>query len=157
MANEIATAAMTARLRLPDVEEKDKPKRRPIPDHVPQPTFGDLERRLAEQLNAISGKSPPAAAIRYALTRMGRLRPYLEHGILDLDNTAERAIGAIALGRKNDLFVGSASSRAAAIAYTLIETQAQRGRSRGLAGRRLASIPSIRSIRSTNFPWHRRP
>ncbi len=34
--NEIAAAAMTARLRLPDVEEKDRPKRRPIPDHVPR-------------------------------------------------------------------------------------------------------------------------
>jgi transposase len=33
---EIAAAAMTARLRLPDVEEKDQPKRRPIPDHVPR-------------------------------------------------------------------------------------------------------------------------
>jgi transposase len=34
--SEIAAAAMTARLRLPDVEEKDRPKRRPIPDHVPR-------------------------------------------------------------------------------------------------------------------------
>jgi len=32
----VAAAAMTARLRLPDVEEKDRPKRRPIPDHVPR-------------------------------------------------------------------------------------------------------------------------
>ena len=34
--SETAAAAMTARLRLPDVEETDKPKRRPIPDHVPR-------------------------------------------------------------------------------------------------------------------------
>jgi transposase len=27
---------MTARMKLPDVEEKDKPKRRPIPDHIPR-------------------------------------------------------------------------------------------------------------------------
>ena len=55
---------------------------------------------------------------------MGRLRPYLEHGILELDNNAaERAMRAIALGRKNYLFVGSAAGgKAAAIAYTLIET-----------------------------------
>src|SRR5690606_4952459 len=59
-----------------------------------------------------------------AQTRMGRLRPYLEHGMLDLDNNAaERAMRAIALGRKNYLFVGSAAGgKAAAIAYTLIET-----------------------------------
>jgi transposase len=27
---------MTARMRLPDTEESDKPKRRPIPDHIPR-------------------------------------------------------------------------------------------------------------------------
>ena len=34
--SEIAAAAMTARMKLPDVEEKDKPKRRPVPDHIPR-------------------------------------------------------------------------------------------------------------------------
>ena len=39
------------------------------------------------------------------------------------NNAAERAIRGIALGRKNYLFVGSpAGGKAAAIAYTLIET-----------------------------------
>jgi len=33
---EIAVAKMTAKLRLPDEEPKDKPKRRPIPDHIPR-------------------------------------------------------------------------------------------------------------------------
>lgn len=33
--SEIATATMIARMRLPDIEEKDKPKRRPITDHPP--------------------------------------------------------------------------------------------------------------------------
>ena len=49
------------------------------------PVFDDLERWLAMQLTTISGKSPLAGAIRYALTRMERLRPYLDHGILELD------------------------------------------------------------------------
>ena len=55
---------------------------------------------------------------------MERLRPYLDHGILELDNNAaERGMRAVALGRKNYLFVGSeAGGKAAAIAYTLIET-----------------------------------
>ena len=63
-------------------------------------------------------------AIRYALTRKNRLRPYLDYGILELDNnTAERAMRPIAIGRKNYLFVGShAGGRPAAIAYTMIET-----------------------------------
>jgi transposase len=34
--SEITAAAMTARMKLPDVEETDKPKRRPIPDHIPR-------------------------------------------------------------------------------------------------------------------------
>jgi hypothetical protein len=76
------------------------------------------------QLTTICGKSPLAAAIRYALTRMERLRPYLDNGILELDNnTVERGMRAIALGRQNYLFVGSeAGGKAAANAYTLIET-----------------------------------
>jgi transposase len=88
------------------------------------PVFDDLERWLAIQLTTISGKSPLAAAIRYALTRMERLRPYLDHGVLELDNNAaERGMRAVALGRKNYLFVGSETGgKAAAIAYTLIET-----------------------------------
>jgi transposase len=55
---------------------------------------------------------------------MERLRHYLDHGILELDNNAaERGMRAVALGRKNYLFVGSeAGGKAAAIAYTLIET-----------------------------------
>lgn len=34
--SEIAVAKMTAKLRLPDEEPKDKPNRRPIPDHIPR-------------------------------------------------------------------------------------------------------------------------
>jgi hypothetical protein len=88
------------------------------------PVFDDLEAWLAQQIDRISGKSPLAVAIRYAPTRMPRMRPYLANGILELDNNvAERGMRAIALGRKNYLFVGSeAGGKAAAIAYTLIET-----------------------------------
>jgi transposase len=89
-----------------------------------RPLFEDLERWLHAQLPRISGKTPLAAAVRYALTRMGRLGPWLEHGFVELDNNAaERAIRPLALGRKNWLFAGSErGGRSAAIAYTLIET-----------------------------------
>ena len=67
---------------------------------------------------------------------MARLRSYLDLGILELDNSepvsavgprtmasAERAMRAVALGRKNHLFVGpQTGGKSAAIAYTLIET-----------------------------------
>jgi hypothetical protein len=81
-------------------------------------------RSLQTQLVRISAKSSLAGAIRYALTRMKRLRPYLDHGVLELDNnSAERSMRAIALGRKNYLFMGSErGGKSAAIAYTLIET-----------------------------------
>ena len=79
---------------------------------------------LQAQLPGISGKPELAKAIRYALVRMRKLRPYLDHGSPEADNNgAERALKPVALGRKNFLFVGSAGSgRAAAIAYTLIES-----------------------------------
>jgi len=89
-----------------------------------KPVFDDLEIWLAAQLNRISGKSDLAKAIRYALGRMKKMRGYLENGFLELDNNcAERSIRCVALGRKNYLFVGSeGGGKAAAIAYTLIET-----------------------------------
>ena len=67
------------------------------------------------QLTTIAGKSSLAPAIRYAQTRMERLRPYLDHGILKLDNNAgERGTRAVALGRKNYLFSGSEAGGKAA-------------------------------------------
>jgi hypothetical protein len=121
-----------------------------------KPIFDDLETWLHAQLPSISGKSALAGAIRYALTRMARLRPYLDHGILELDNnTAERAMRSIAIGRKNYLFVGSQTGgRAAAIAYTLIETAKLNGstprhgwRTRSLASRTTRSTASTTCCR----------
>ena len=75
-------------------------------------------------MGELSGKTPLAKAIRYALTRLPKARPYLDHGFLELDNnTAERAVRPVTLGRQNYLFMGSeAGGKSAAIAYTLIET-----------------------------------
>ena len=83
-----------------------------------------LELWLHAQLPSISGKSPLAGAIRYALARTVRLRPYLDYGILELaNNTAERAMWSVAIGRKTYPFVGAQTGgKAAAIAYSLIET-----------------------------------
>ena len=43
------------------------------------PRLDDLERWLQTQLPRVSAKTPLAAAIWYALTRLKRLRPYLAH------------------------------------------------------------------------------
>ncbi len=73
-----------------------------------KPVFDGLEAWLHAQLSRIPGKSELAKAIRYALTRMKKMRPYLDHGFLEIDNnSAERAMRCVALGRKNYLFVGS--------------------------------------------------
>ena len=50
--SEIAAASMTARMKLPDIEEKDKPKRRPIPDHIPrmEVELSPMRRRRRQQL-----------------------------------------------------------------------------------------------------------
>jgi transposase len=89
-----------------------------------KPILDDLESWLQTQLPRISGKSELAKAIRYALSRFKKLRPYLDHGCLEADNNcAERAMKTVALGRKNWMFVGSeGGGKAAAIAYTLVET-----------------------------------
>ena len=71
---------------------------------------------------SFSPKSETAGAIRYALSRWRALTRYADDGRLEIDNSAaERALRAVALGRKNFLFAGSdcGGERAAAI-YSLI-------------------------------------
>ena len=61
------------------------------------PHLDEFERWLQTQLPKLSAKTPLAAAIRHALTRLKRLRPYIEHGFLEIDNNpAERAMRPIA-------------------------------------------------------------
>jgi hypothetical protein len=63
---------------------------------------------LEAQLNRIPPKGALADAIRYALARWEALCRFIDDGRIELDNnTVERAIRPIALGRKNHLFAGS--------------------------------------------------
>ena len=89
-----------------------------------KPIFDDLEDCLQAQLPKLSGKSPLAQAIRYALGRLPKARPYLENGVLEVDNNSvERAIKPVAIGTRNWTFAGSeGGGKALAIAYTLIQT-----------------------------------
>ena len=97
------------------------------------PIFDGIEIWLHGQLPTISGKSTLAIAIRYGRTRLKRLRPYLDHGFLELDNnTAERAMRSAAVGRKNYLFVFSQTGgRAAAIACLITRSIASTNSCRG--------------------------
>lgn len=79
---------------------------------------------LRQTLSRASKKSALAQAIGYVLTRWSALTRYVENGRIEIDNNAaERALRAVALGRKNFLFCGSdaGGERAAAI-YSLIGT-----------------------------------
>jgi|TARA_B100000315_G_scaffold140717_1_gene129781 transposase len=115
-----------AQLYVVEKEARGRPpdERAHIRQSKARPIFDELEAWLPAQLSRISGKTPLAGAIRYAIARLKRLRPYLDNGFLELDNnTAERAIRSIAVGRKNWLFAGSqGGGKSTAIAYTLIET-----------------------------------
>lgn len=71
-----------------------------------------LVEAMKTWLEAELGRIPPrgglADAIRYALTRWNALGRFLDDGCTEIDNnTVERAIRPIALGRKNHLFAGS--------------------------------------------------
>jgi transposase len=88
------------------------------------PLLDELHAWLTASLAKLSKKSELAGAMRYALTRWSALTRYRDDGRIEIDNNAaERALRAVALGRKNYLFVGadSGGERAAAI-YSLIGT-----------------------------------
>jgi hypothetical protein len=71
----------------------------------------DLRHSLGKSLCSLFAKGETAAAIRYALSRWRALTRYVDDGLLEIDNlAAERALRAVALGRKNYLFAGSDSS-----------------------------------------------
>ena len=87
-----------------------------------KPLLDSFEKWLQEQLEKFSKKSAGAKAIQYSLGLWPALVRYCGDGRIEIDNNAaERALRAVAIGRKNYLFAGSdtGGERAAAI-YTLI-------------------------------------
>lgn len=87
-----------------------------------RPLLEAFQTWLKETLAKISQKSALAEAIRYALTRWTALTRYVSDGRIEIDNNAaERALRAVAVGRKNFLFAGSdAGGERAAALYSLI-------------------------------------
>ena len=87
-----------------------------------RPLLDELRSWMEKMLRSLSAKSETAGAIRYALSRWRALTRYVDDGLLEIDNTAaERALRAVALGRKNYLFAGSdAGGESAAAIYSLI-------------------------------------
>ena len=77
----------------------------------------------------LAQKGSTALAIKYALNNEVALKRFLIDGKIEIDNNAaERALRAIAVGRKNWLFAGSdEGGEAAANIYTIIETAKMNG------------------------------
>ncbi len=75
-----------------------------------KPLMEALWSSLMERLEVISAKSSLESAIRYALGHWKGLTLFLSDGRVEVDNnTVERGIRPIPLGRKNSLFAGSDS------------------------------------------------
>ena len=87
-----------------------------------RPLLQSLQDWFEDLLTKLSRKSDTTAAIRYALGLWTALTRYCDDGRLEIDNNAaERALRAVALGRKNYLFAGSdAGGERAARIYSLI-------------------------------------
>lgn len=127
-ASPITTEAIARIGALYGIEEEVRGKpaelRREIRQARAKPLLDDLRSWMERSLRSLSTKSETAGAIRYALAHWRALTRYVDDGLLEIDNSAaERALRAVALGRKNYLFCGSNSGgeRAAAI-YSLVGT-----------------------------------
>jgi transposase len=99
-------------------------ERRRLRQEQSRPLVIALEAWLREQRAKLSANSEVGRAIQYSLNRWQGLTRFLDDGRVCLsNNAAERALRAIAVGRRNWTFAGSdEGGRRAAAIYTLIET-----------------------------------
>jgi transposase len=105
-----------------EIRGRPAEERRMVRNTRAKPLLESLRQWFEATLLRLSRKSDTTAAIRYALSRWDALIRYCNDGHIEIDNNAaERALRAVALGRKNYLFAGSdtGGERAAAI-YSLI-------------------------------------
>lgn len=105
-----------------EVRGRPPDERLALRQHCSRPLLESLHQWLQSNLAQLSAKSETASAIRYALGRWAALTRFCDDGRLEIDNNAaERALRAVAIGRKNYLFAGSdAGGERAAAMYGLI-------------------------------------
>jgi hypothetical protein len=122
----IATEAVERIAPLYGIEEeirgRSPDERRAARDARSRPLLAAMHEWLEASLAKLSKKSDTSAAIRYALARWDALMRFCDDGRIEIDNnSAERALRAVAIGRKNYLFAGSdrGGDRAATF-YSLI-------------------------------------
>jgi transposase len=106
-----------------DAEEADALRLR-LRQQQAVPELTALRHWLDEQHQQVLPKSPMGQAITYALNQWDALVRYTTQGFLAIDNNAaERALRAIAIGRKNWLFCGSDNGgHTAAVLFSMTST-----------------------------------
>jgi transposase len=105
-----------------EIRGRPPDQRQQIRNTRSRPLLDSMKAWFEASLAKLSRKSEVTQAIHYALGRWTQLRRYCDDGLLEIDNNAaERALRAVALGRKNYLFAGSdAGGQRAAAIYSLI-------------------------------------
>lgn len=89
-----------------------------------RPQIEQLRAAIDDALRRLTPRSAMAKALAYGRRRWDALTRFLDEGTAEIDNNiAERAMRAVAIGRKNWLFAGSkAGGERAAALYSVIET-----------------------------------
>ncbi len=107
-----------------EIRGRPPDERRQVRNQKTRPLLEALESWFKESLSKLSRKSDVSAAIHYTVGRWPALLRFCDDGALEIDNNAaERALRAVAVGRKNYLFAGSnAGGERAAAMYSLIGT-----------------------------------
>jgi transposase len=105
-----------------EIRGRPPDERRQIRNERSRPLLVSLKDWLQQSKSKLSAKSEVTQAIDYTLGRWTQLTRFCDDGRIEIDNNAaERALRAVAIGRKNYLFQGSdAGGSYAAAAYSLI-------------------------------------
>ena len=125
--------AITLIRELYDIEHGAKPcgdaERLAMRQELAVPKLAEIEAWLIKTKAEVLPKSPIGQAVDYALANWKALERYTTDACLAIDNNAaEQAIRAIAVGRKNWLFLGSdRGGHAAAIHFSLIASARRHG------------------------------
>ncbi len=108
----IATEAVERIAALYEIEKeirgRSPDERREVRNRKSLPLLESMRDWLETSLSKLSRKSDTSAAIHYALARWDAFIRYCDDGLIEIDNSAaERALRAVAVGRRNYLFAGS--------------------------------------------------
>jgi hypothetical protein len=91
-----------------EIRGRPPEERREARDTRSRPLLESMHVWLEASLSKLSKKSDTSAAICYALGLWDALMRFCDDGSIEIDNSsAERALRAVAIGRKNYLFAGS--------------------------------------------------